>query len=287
MSTIGLDKPYYAKITEDEQGNETYGPPILLAKAIQADLAIELAEAILYADDTAAEVVKEFKKGTLSLAIDDLSSVVASDLTGASIDDNKVLVSASEDGGDPVAIGFRAKKANGRYRYFWLYRVKFGIPATNLQTKGDSITFKNPTIEGTIYRRNKADSKGNHPWKSEVTEGDANVPTSVISSWFTSVYEPSFANVVINITAQPQATETTEGTGAELSVTATASSGTLTYQWYSNTVNANVGGSPINGATLATYTTPSDADAGSYYYYCIVSVGSKSVTSNVAEVTVA
>ncbi len=83
MSTIGLDKPYYAKITEDEQGNETYGPPILLAKAIQADLAIELAEAILYADDTAAEVVKEFKKGTLSLAIDDLSSVVASDLTGA------------------------------------------------------------------------------------------------------------------------------------------------------------------------------------------------------------
>jgi phi13 family phage major tail protein len=286
LSTIGLDKPYYAKITEDEQGNETYGPPILLAKAIQADLAIELAEAILYADDTAAEVVKEFKKGTLSLAIDDLSSVVASDLTGASIDDNKVLVSASEDGGDPVAIGFRAKKANGRYRYFWLYRVKFGIPATNLQTKGDSITFKNPTIEGTIYRRNRADSKGNHPWKSEVTEGDANVPENIINSWFTSVYEPAFSNVVISITAQPQDAETTEGTGAELSVTATTSSGALTYQWYSNTVNANVGGTAINGATSATYTTPADADEGSYYYYCIVSVGSKSVTSNVVEVTV-
>lgn len=286
MSTIGLDKPYYAKITEDAQGNETYGTPVLLAKAIQADLSIELADTILFADDTAAEVVKEFKKGTLSLAIDDLSSAVASDLTGASIDDNKVLVSASEDGGDPVAIGFRAKKANGRYRYFWIYRVKFGIPATNLQTKGDSITFKNPTIEGTIYRRNKADSKGNHPWKSEVTEGDANVPTSVVSSWFTSVYEPSFTNVVISITAQPQDAETTEGTGDVLSVTATASSGTLAYQWYSNTVNANVGGTPISGATAATYTTPSDADTGSYYYYCIVSVGSKSVTSNVAEVTV-
>lgn len=61
-------------------------------------------------------------------------------MTGATLDDNKVLISASEDGGAPVAIGFRAKKANGKYRYFWLYRVKFGIPATNLQTKGDSIT---------------------------------------------------------------------------------------------------------------------------------------------------
>jgi len=71
-------------------------------------------------------------------------------LTGATLDDNKVLISTSEDGGAPVAIGFRAKKANGKYRYFWLYRVKFGIPATNLQTKGDSITFSTPTIEGTV-----------------------------------------------------------------------------------------------------------------------------------------
>ena len=67
---------------------------------------------------------------------------------------------------------FRAKKSNGRYRYFWLYRVKFGIPATNLTTKGDSITFSPPTIEGTILRRNKVDTQGRHPGKAEVTEGD-------------------------------------------------------------------------------------------------------------------
>ena len=60
-----------------------------------------------------------------------------------------MVISASEDGGNPVAIGFRAKKSNGKYRYFWLYRVKFGIPSTSLATKGDSITFSTPTIEGT------------------------------------------------------------------------------------------------------------------------------------------
>ena len=154
MATIGLDKLYYAKITEDKDGNETYETPIPLAKAMTADLSVELAEATLYADDGAAEIVKEFKSGTLSLGIDDLGAAIASDLTGATIDSDGVIISTQEDGGAPVAVGFRAKKANGKYKYYWLYRVKFGIPATNLATKGDSITFSTPTIEGTILRRN-------------------------------------------------------------------------------------------------------------------------------------
>lgn len=195
MATIGLDRLYYAKITEGENGEETYATPTPLAKAISAELSVELAEAILYADDGAAEIVKEFKNGTLALGIDDIGSTVASDLTGATIDDNHVLISTSEDGGAPVAVGFRAKKANGKYKYYWLYKVKFGIPATNLATKGDSITFSTPTIEGTIMRRNKLDAKGKHPWKAEVTEGDTEVAAETITNWYKNVYEPSFASV--------------------------------------------------------------------------------------------
>lgn len=192
MATIGLDKLYYSKITEDAGGIETYGTPIQLAKAMKADLSIELAEATLYADDGPAEIVKEFKSGKLSLGIDDIGITAAEDLTGAKIDDNHVVVSGSEDGGTPVAVGFRAKKTNGKYRYFWLYRVVFGIPATNLTTKGDSITFSTPTVEGTVLRRNKPDGNGKHPWKAEVNEDDASVPASVISGWYTQVYEPVF-----------------------------------------------------------------------------------------------
>ena len=192
MATIGLDKLFYAKITEDDNGDETYATPMQMAKAMSADLSVELAEATLYADDGAAEIVKEFKSGTLSLGVDDIGAAVASDLTGANIDANGVVISTSEDGGDPVAVGFRAKKANGKYKYYWLYRVKFGIPATNLATKGDSITISTPTIEGTILRRNKLDGKGKHPWKAEVTEGDATVGADTIANWYKEVYEPSY-----------------------------------------------------------------------------------------------
>ena len=197
MATIGLDKLFYSKITEDAEGNETYATPTQLAKAMTADLSVELAEATLYADDGAAEIVKEFKSGTLSLGVDDLGGSVASDLTGAVIDSNGVVVSTAEDGGTPVAIGFRAKKSNGKYRYFWLYRVKFGIPATALATKGDSITFNTPTIEGTIMRRNKVDGAGKHPWKVEATEGDAAIKAEVITNWYKQVYEPSYSTATL------------------------------------------------------------------------------------------
>ncbi len=192
MATIGLDRLYYSKITEDTNGNETYATPAPLAKAMTAELSVELAEATLYADDGAAEVVKEFQSGTLTLGVDDIGAAVAEDLTGAKIDNNKVLVSSSEDGGAPVAVGFRAKKANGSYRYFWLYRVKFGIPATNLTTKGESIEFSTPSIEGTVLRRNKVDGLGHHPWKAEVSDDDADVSASTISGWYETVYEPSY-----------------------------------------------------------------------------------------------
>lgn len=192
MATIGLDSLFYAPITEAQDGSETYGTPASLAKAISADLSVELNEATLYADDGAAEVVKEFKSGTLTLGIDDIGTSIANKLAGAQIDKNNVLISTSENGGVPVAVGFRARKSNGTYKYYWLYRVIFGIPATNLATKGDSITFSTPSIEGTIYRRNKLDGQDKHPWKAEANEGDTSLPAEVISGWFTEVYEPDF-----------------------------------------------------------------------------------------------
>jgi phi13 family phage major tail protein len=195
MATIGLDKLYYAKITEDENGNETYGTPSQLAKAISADLSVELNEATLYADDGQAEIVREFKSGTITLSVDEIGLDIVADLVGAEIDSNGVLISGDNDSAKPVAIGFRARKSNGKYKYFWLYRVLFTIPATNLATKGDSITFSTPTIEGTILRRNKPDTSSKHPWKAEVTESEST--KTIVEDWFDAVYEPTYAGIPV------------------------------------------------------------------------------------------
>lgn len=62
--------------------------------------------------------------------------------------------------------------------------------STFWNTKGDSITFSTPTIEGTVLTRNKVDAGGRHPWKAEVTEGENSVSNETITNWYNDVYEP-------------------------------------------------------------------------------------------------
>lgn len=198
MATIGLDLPHYAKITMQD-GVETYGTPAVLAKAITANINIEAPDSDLYADDGIDETVGGFVSGTLSLNVNDLAPSVLADLLGVRVDKNGVVVSSAEDISNEVAIAFRALKGNGKYRYFWLYRVKFSVPSTALATKNNSITFQTPTIEGKIMRRNKVDYQDKHPWKAEVTEGDTGVSSTTINGWFDAVYEPDFTGTTVSL----------------------------------------------------------------------------------------
>ncbi len=77
-------------------------------------------------------------------------------------------------------------------------------------------------------------------------------------------------------------------TATELSVTATASAGDLSYQWYSNTVKSTTEGTPtkISGETNATY-TPNTTSPGTTYYFCKVTDSNGSVYSDIAEIVVA
>jgi phi13 family phage major tail protein len=194
MATIGLDNLYYATVTEaPETGYETYGTPTRLSKAISAELTFNTASATLYADDAAADVFNAASGGTITLGTRDISPAVFSALLGATIDDNGVIVQASEDAANYVAIGFRSQKSDGHYMYVWIYRVKFSAPGMTHNTKADSIAFDTPSIEGAFVRRNKPTeiSADNHPFLSKVSDNDTGVDAGTISGWFTQVYEPA------------------------------------------------------------------------------------------------
>ena len=259
MATIGMDKLYYAKITEDSNGHETYGVPKKLAKAISGDISSESNEAVLHADDGVSESAKEFKQAKLTLGVDNLAEGVAEDLTGAKIDQNGVLISSSEDITTLVAVGWRAKKSNGKYRYFWLYRVQFSIPSTSLATKGDSITFTTPSIEGTVFSRNKPDANGGHPWKAEATEGENSFSAATIAAWYNSVYEPVYTDDSVKLSALSIGSLTLDPTFSA-SVTAyecetTNSTNTITATASDNsaTIAITLNGNSITNGTSATW----------------------------------
>lgn len=93
-----------------------------------------------------------------------------------------------------------------------------------------------------------------------------------------------------SITTQPaSSTVCLGGSPTILSVALNTTSGSPTYQWYSNTVNSTTSGTAILGATNSTY-PPSASAVGMIYYYCkitLTSGGCSSLTSNIASVTVA
>lgn len=88
------------------------------------------------------------------------------------------------------------------------------------------------------------------------------------------------------ITTQPVGAKYAPGaTAVALSVVATASAGTLSYQWYGNTTESTEGATAISGATSAEY-TPSTATEGTTYYYCTVTDGNGSVNSDIVAIKV-
>jgi gliding motility-associated-like protein len=110
-----------------------------------------------------------------------------------------------------------------------------------------------------------------------------NCATNSTQAAITITSAPAFSTQPI-----PNQTICTGGAATNLTVAYSSGSGIPSYQWYSNNINANNGGSSIAGAINPTY-TPSTQTPGTFYYYCVLTFaqsGCSTITSNVATVTV-
>ena len=93
-------------------------------------------------------------------------------------------------------------------------------------------------------------------------------------------------NPLPTISAQPSGFNVCLG-GSASNLTVTASGTGLTYQWYSNSTNSNIGGTQVSSnGTAATY-TPDITSVGTTYYYVVVTNNNGCiVTSTAVPVTV-
>jgi len=168
MAQIGLQYLICAPVTETKT-SVTHKGGMVMSYAIKVDLSIEINEGKLYGDNRIVESVKEFKSGKITLNGDHLTYEVTSLILGHKLETTqggKKLTAKGDDEGEYVGVGFysTAIKDNvKKYRAIWLHKVKFGIPNESLETKGDSINFQTPTLEGTIL----TDILG--VWKQEAT----------------------------------------------------------------------------------------------------------------------
>lgn len=155
MAKIGLNNFRYALLTEAEDGTPSYSGAKKPAKAVDCKVSIENNTAELYADDSLAESDYTFKKGTVSITIDEDNDEMTAEILGHTISEDGEMVRKDTDVAPFVAFGrILTKIVNSVYKYKveFLPKVKFAEPSQEDTTKGENVEFKTTTIEGTVMK---------------------------------------------------------------------------------------------------------------------------------------
>lgn len=194
---IGVSNFVYALMTAEETASSlpTYDAPVPAPGLMSLNINPNASVDTLFADDGPFETASTVGAVEVEIQKNALSSTDKATLLGKTIDSKGAVVSSDTDIPPYVAVGFKSLKANGKYRYVWLYKGKFSDPEDNNETKGDSINWQSDTITGRFVKLQyeyTSNGKKIHPWKYEIDEDDDAANTSTIAAWFTAVTLPNF-----------------------------------------------------------------------------------------------
>ena len=162
MALIGLNNFWYSKLTEANDGTPTYDGAKSFGKAVSCNVSITNNSAALYADDTLAESDTSFQSGTVTLGVDDNREATFADILGHSITEDGEVTYNTNDVAPWVALArIVVKMVNNvkLYKAMIIYKVKFAEPSEDENTKGESVEFSTPSIEGTIAQLANGDWK--------------------------------------------------------------------------------------------------------------------------------
>jgi phi13 family phage major tail protein len=276
---IGFDQLWYAIMTDET--NEVYGTPKRFPGAISAGVSPEVNSETLYADDQPDEVATALGNITIDLAVKDVPADIMQDLLGNTIDANGVLIENTNDQAPYVAVGWRSRKSNGQYRHFWYYKGRFQPSDEDYQTKEATPTFQTPSISATFVARTKDGQR-----RVRVDQDDAGVPASVITNWFTAVYEQNADTTAPTVTVLP-------ANNATAVVVTAIPKWTFSKAIRSDTVNAGnfivqkadgsaqvAGTLVLNTAATEVTFTPTANLAAATPYMLIAGVGVKDIAGN-------
>lgn len=153
MAQIGLTNIWYGILTEGPDGTPTYGGAKSFGKAVSAKVDVSANDATLYADDALVEADTSFQSATVTLGIADDDMTVFAEILGHKVaEEGGEMVRSADDAAPWVGLGRVVTKiVNGKHVYKgeFINKVKFSEPSQEDETKGESVDFSTPEIEGT------------------------------------------------------------------------------------------------------------------------------------------
>lgn len=229
----GVDKLYYALITQDDASAYAAGTPVPLAPLKLAVATPKTNTKTEYFDNQPMFAMSGEGETTLKLDITMLPLDVQAALLGKVYD--AVNDSLYDNGGTPpdIALGFRALQSDGTYALFWYLKGNFKAPEEQAQTETDSPEPKGLSLEYTAVRTAHEfalDGSITATVKRRVSTKQADVAT-----WFDAVRVP--------VVGSPSALTMTPSPADNATSVVVSVSPTLTFN---NAMNGDV----LNGIAL-------------------------------------
>lgn len=156
MAFVGLLYAVAAPIQTEADGQAiTYGKGQVIGGMMTAEISYTRNSNPLYADDRVMEEDNSITGGTIKMGVDDVN------------DDARVMMLGDVKEGDAgeevyhetgesapyVGTGYirvRRKDNKTNYIVYWVHKAIFGIGTESAKTKGQSIEWQTPTLEGSI-----------------------------------------------------------------------------------------------------------------------------------------
>ena len=188
-STVGLKNMVLAPLSVDTETTITYGALQLVAGAIEATITPENSDPeVQYADDIEFDVLYPDPELSFKTKMADIPLQIQEAIFGNKIDDKGVLVRASVDKPPYFAVGFKSEKANGKFRYVWLYKVRAKpITETYATKEGGTITRQTGEVEWTAIKRTH-----DGLYQAVADEGENGFTAVLGATFLDTVYDPTF-----------------------------------------------------------------------------------------------
>jgi phi13 family phage major tail protein len=149
---VGLQNITIATLTKDDNTGATYGTPSKLERSIKATIKPKTSQQKLYSDDAVEEVINSFDSVEVEIELNQLSLESRALLQGATVVKG-VLKETKNDIAPTIALGFKSKKSNGKYRFVWLYKGSFELTEDTYETEEDKVKGQTAKLKGTFYAR--------------------------------------------------------------------------------------------------------------------------------------
>ena len=184
----GVEGLVYAEVTADDDESYTTGTVKQLAGVAEIGRTTETSSEPHYYDNVPAVVVSSTGSDEVTCTVSAIPLEVLAEITGQQYDSNLGVLIEGERETKYFALGYKAKKTNGKEVYVWRYKGQFSIPDSTHATEDDGTDANGQEITYTGISTTRKFTKTGK--RAKAMNVDLEADKANVSTFFDTVTTP-------------------------------------------------------------------------------------------------